>query len=63
MRDIKTKEHDRSPKIKDPAHRMPKELVRTAVLEMKEKSARTAGAADANDSQASPIEYASGKIT
>lgn len=64
MQDIKTKEHDRSPKTRYPAHKMPKELVRTAVLEIKEKSASTVGAADAKDSQTtSPTEYASGKVT
>lgn len=63
MRDIKTKDHDRKPKIKNPASRMPKELIRTAVLETKAKSSRAANAAASKDSQESPTEYAENKVT
>lgn len=38
MKDIKTKEHDRSPKVLEKTSRMPKELAKKTVLEAKEKS-------------------------
>ena len=38
MKDIKTKEVTTKPKTKNPASRIPKELMRTAILESKEKS-------------------------
>ena len=37
MRDIKERVRDKNPKIRNPAARLPKELVRSAVLEAKEK--------------------------
>lgn len=37
MRDIKERVRDKNPKIRNPATRLPKELVRSAVLEAKEK--------------------------
>ena len=37
MRDIKERVRDKNPKIRNPAARLPKELVRLAVLEAKEK--------------------------
>ena len=37
MKDIKTKEVTTKPKTKNPASRIPKELMRTAILESKEK--------------------------
>ena len=37
MRDIKERVRERNPKIRNPAARLPKELVRSAVLEAKEK--------------------------
>ena len=38
MKEIKEKVRDQSPKIRNPASRLPKELVRSAMLEAKEKS-------------------------
>ena len=38
MKDIKEKVRDQSPKIRNPASRLPKELVRSAMLETKEKT-------------------------
>ncbi|MFR2836533.1 MAG: hypothetical protein ACLTCI_07790 [[Clostridium] nexile] len=38
MKDIKEKVRDKNPKIRNPASRLPKELVRSAMLETKEKS-------------------------
>ena len=38
MKDIKEKVRDQNPKIRNPASRLPKELVRSAMLETKEKS-------------------------
>ena len=38
MKDIKEKVWDKNPKIRNPASRLPKELVRSAMLETKEKS-------------------------
>ncbi len=37
MKDIKERVRDKNPKIRNPAARLPKELVRSAVLEAKEK--------------------------
>ena len=37
MRDIKERVRDKNPKIRNPATRLPKELVRSAVLKAKEK--------------------------
>lgn len=62
MKDIKTKEHSSKPKTRNPASRMPKELVRTAALEMKEKSRRISDGKDSSVSGLSPSEYASGKL-
>ena len=62
MRDIKTKEHERKPKTRNPTSKMPKELVRTAALEAKMKSNRAVDAAVSKESQASPTEYASEKL-
>lgn len=63
MQDIKTKDHDRKPKVKNPASRMPKELIRTAAFETKAKSSRAANGAASKDSQESPTEYAENKVT
>ena len=38
LKDIKEKVRDKNPKIRNPASRLPKELVRSAMLETKEKS-------------------------
>ena len=46
MKDIKTKEVTTKPKTKNPASRIPKELMRTAILESKEKSQTIANARD-----------------
>ena len=37
MKDIKERVRDKNPKIRNPAARLPKELIRSAVLEAKEK--------------------------
>ncbi|RHR25803.1 CHAP domain-containing protein [Clostridium sp. AF19-22AC] len=63
MRDIKMKEHNRSPKLKNPAARMPKEFVRSAALEMKEKQPRVSQAVEASAGQESPVQYGSEKLT
>ena len=61
MKDIKTKEVTTKPKTKNPASRIPKELMRTAILESKEKSQTIANARDNDMGEQSPSEYASGK--
>ena len=63
MKDIKTKEVTTKPKVKNPASRIPKELMRTAILESKEKSQTIANARDNDMGEQSPSEYASGKVT
>ena len=63
MKDIKTKEVTTKPKTKNPASRIPKELMRTAILESKEKSQPIANARDNDMGEQSPSEYASGKVT
>ncbi|MDO4274820.1 MAG: lysozyme family protein [Eubacteriales bacterium] len=61
MRDIKTKERDRKPKILTKASRMPKELARKAVLEAKEKSLQGSRISDGIEARESPSEYAGNK--
>jgi len=63
MKDIKTKEVTTKPKTKNPASRIPKELMQTAILESKEKSQTIANARDNDMGEQSPSEYASGKVT
>ena len=63
MKDIKTKEVTTKPKTKNPASRIPKELMRTAILESKEKSQAIANARDNDMGEQSLSEYASGKVT
>ena len=62
MKDIKTKEVTTKPKTKNPASRIPKELMRTAILESKEKSQTIANVRDNDMGEQSPSEYASGKV-
>lgn len=62
MKDNKTKEVTTKPKTKNPASRIPKELMRTAILESKEKSQTIANARDNDMEEQSPSEYASGKV-
>ena len=57
MKEIKTKEVRRVPKLRDPVSRMPRELMRNAVLEAKEKSAGHYGGGASGDKQESPTEY------
>lgn len=62
MKDIKTKECRRAPKLNDPMSRMPKELMRDAVLKAKEKSYGIFEADPSGYSQESPVEYANRKV-
>lgn len=62
MKDIKVKEYDGQPKVRNPASRMPKELVRATVLEMKEKSHQVSHMKDNGMSDLSATEYASEKL-
>lgn len=62
MKDIKEKVKGKKPKIRNPASRLPKELVRSAVLEAKEKSRELPGRAGAGTGEESPTEYAGNKI-
>lgn len=54
MKNIKTKEVTTKPKTKNPASRIPKELMRTAILESKEKSQTIANARDNDMEEQSP---------
>ena len=62
MKDIKTKECRRTPKLKDPMARMPKELMRDMVLNAKEKSHSVPEAGAPENGQETPVEYASRKV-
>lgn len=62
MRDIKIKERSRTPKILDPAARVPKELMKAAILESKEKAHQVSKLSGTGESQLSPSEYASEKL-
>ena len=62
MKDIKEKVRDQSPKIRNPASRLPKELVRSAMLEAKEKSSIMADKIGRETGEESPVEYAGNRI-
>lgn len=53
---------DQSPKIRNPASRLPKELVRSAMLEAKEKSSIMADKIGRKTGEESPVEYAGNRI-
>ena len=58
MKDIKTREHDRKPKVLEKASRMPKELAKEAGLAAKEKSLLGSRVSVAADHPDSPTGYA-----
>lgn len=62
MKEIKEKVRDQSPKIRNPASRLPKELVRSAMLEAKEKSSIMADKIGRETGKESPVEYAGNRI-
>lgn len=62
MRDIKTKEHDRNPKVLTKASRMPKELVKKTVLEAKEKSLQGSRISEEPGGSQTPSAYAGDKV-
>ena len=62
MKDIKEKVRDQSPKIRNPASRLPKELVRSAMLETKEKTSIMADKLGRETREESPVEYAGNRI-
>ena len=62
MKDIKTKEARRAPKLKDPVSRIPKNLMREAVLRTKEKSRDIYEIETSRDKKESPTEYSHRKI-
>lgn len=62
MKDIKEKVWDKNPKIRNPASRLPKELVRSAILETKEKSRMAADKVGRETGEESPVEYAGNRI-
>lgn len=62
LKEIKEKVRDQSPKIRNPASRLPKELVRSAMLEAKEKSSIMADKIGRETGEESPVEYAGNRI-
>ncbi|MFR7977081.1 MAG: hypothetical protein ACLU6F_03710, partial [[Ruminococcus] torques] len=62
LKDIKEKVRDKNPKIRNPASRLPKELVRSAMLETKEKSRMVADKVGRETGEESPVEYAGNRI-
>ncbi len=62
LKDIKEKVWDKNPKIRNPASRLPKELVRSAMLETKEKSRMAADKVGRETGEESPVEYAGNRI-
>ena len=62
MKDIKEKVRDQNPKIRNPVSRLPKELVRSAMLETKEKSQMAADKVGRETGEESPVEYAGKRI-
>lgn len=61
MKEIKTKECSRAPKLKNPASRMPKELMRDTFLKVRENHQDITKEYDSGGSYESPIEYAGRK--
>ena len=62
MKEIKEKVRGQSPKIRNPAYRLQKELVRSAMLEAKEKSSIMADKIGRETGEESPVEYAGNRI-
>lgn len=62
LKDIKEKVWDKNPKIRNPASRLPKELVRSAMLETKEKSRMAADKVGRETGEESSVEYAGNRI-
>ena len=62
MKEIKEKVRGQSPKIRNPASRLSKELVRSAMLEAKEKSSIMADKIGRETGEESPVEYAGNRI-
>lgn len=62
MKEIKEKVRGQSPKVRNPASRLPKELVRSAMLEAKEKSSIMADKIGRETGEESPVEYAGNRI-
>ena len=62
MKEIKEKVRDQSPKIRNPASRLPKELVRSAMLETKEKTSIMADKLGRETGEESTVEYAGNRI-
>ena len=62
MKEIKETVRGQSPKIRNPASRLPKELVRSAMLEAKEKSSIMADKIGRETGEESPVEYAGNRI-
>lgn len=62
MKDIKTKEHSRSPKILTKSSRLPKELVKKSILKTKEKSMEGAGILEDSKENQTAIGYAGEKV-
>ena len=62
MKEIKEKVRGQSPKIRNPASRLPKELVRSAMLEAKEKSSIMTDKIGRETGEESPVEYAGNRI-
>ena len=62
MKEIKEKVRDKKPKIRNPASRLPKELVRSAMLETKEKSRMLTDRMEAQTGEESAVEYAGNRM-
>lgn len=62
MKDIKTKEHNRSPKILTKSSRLPKKLVKKSILKTKEKSMEGAGISEGSKENQTAIGYAGEKV-
>lgn len=62
MKGIKTKECNRTPKLKNPVSRMPKELMRDTLLKVRENHQDISKVSDSGGSQESPVEFADRKV-
>ena len=62
MKDIRTKECNRAPKLRNPVSRMPKELMRDALLKTKEKFHDISETYGSGRGQESPEGYADRKV-
>ena len=62
MREIKVRQRDRTPRVRNSSARLPKELMKTSLIKSKEKSREISRISESDNTGSSPTEYAGNKI-